>query len=65
MWKYFSFIHFRNPLYISTQNDPKFVLTSGTARNLIIFAIDIRIYLWTRLNSQLIHFEKSVFFGTG
>ena len=35
MWRYFSFVYFTNPLYILARNDPKFGLTSPTAKNLI------------------------------
>ena len=35
MWEYFYFIKFENPLYISGRHDPKFGLTSQTARILI------------------------------
>ena len=46
------------PLYFSIKQGVQFSMTSVTPRNLILFLNPIRIKLWTRIHSLLIHFLK-------
>ena len=56
--KYFSFIHFDNPLYFSVELEVEFGLTFVIARILIFFANHIRIKIWMGISCKLIQFPK-------
>ena len=62
--KFFPFINFLNPLYISTKQEVKFGLTSGTARIFFAVANPNKIILWMGISFKLIHFPEKWIFGT-